>query len=316
MKHLLVFLSITICFHLLTFSVNASEIQIISWNDKKSAAETIFETALKKVLPDVKVSYVFANRDKGKLATGIRNTDYSKIDLVISGGTTTTKLVKTYLMSKKPLMFHMVSSPVLSKIVDSMEKPGHNITGVSSIIDLKTQLDILTKLKKIKSLGVMFDPREKQNPVILSKIKEFSKSAGIEIKSLRVIPDAGNFEQLMNEALAKSANLDAIYIIPNASYALNMKNIADKFSNKTLIMAYGQEFAKHGVSVAIDSDPRGMIKSAIETTIKILKGTPTDQIPVSSIKKEDMFLAVNKSKTDQEVLNNLNILGIKIRMVE
>lgn len=294
--------------------LQAAEVLVVMWQGK-SRAEKGFMEHLKKLRPDIKFSEIDANRDKNRLARKLRKTDLSKVDLVYSFGTTGSKMVKSYLQGKKPQVFNIVLAPVLAKLVNSMEKPGENITGAQFMVPLEVQLDILTKTKKIKKLAVWFDPREKQNPVVLEKINNLMGKHNIEVIPFRIIPDATGFKETLEKAAEKTNKMDAVYFIPSSSFYVHIKELHKHLSPRLLTMGGTRSYVKAGSVMGVAAHPTERGIAAAEQANMILNGKKAGEIPINQITLKNAFLQVNENKKDLLDLDSVRNIGIKIEYV-
>jgi putative tryptophan/tyrosine transport system substrate-binding protein len=82
-------------------------------------------------------------------------------DVVVPVGTSAAQLMAGA-MSDVPIVFAASSSPAEAKLVDSLESPGRNVTGVSDALDTEAELDglaqLLPDLKKVGLLWKSGDP--------------------------------------------------------------------------------------------------------------------------------------------------------------
>ncbi len=315
MKRCILFLSFMAVFFLdisLNNSVgNAKDVLVVRWMDN-ARPDNLFEKYLSEMVPGVKFQTVSAKRDRNKLVKILQKYDFSKIDLVYSFGTTGTKIVKGYLKGKKPHVFNAVSAPVLSKIATSLEKPGNNLTGAKMLIDIDKQMDVLTRLKKIKSLAVWFDPREKQAQVVLMKMKEVAKEKGIKIYPFRIIPDAKSFDRLLVEASEKTNKLDALYFIASASFHQYYKRLHSKLSPSLLAMGALSYFVENGSTLALSPDEDNLSYVVAERAKRILNGEKAGTIPISVIELSNALMYINKEKAQKSGIGDYSKLGIKV----
>jgi putative ABC transport system substrate-binding protein len=133
-----------------------------------------------------------------------------KVDVIITLGTTVSQIAmkKT---KKIPIVFGSVTDPLLSGLVESLEKPGSNVTGVSNFNPnlIEDSLSFFKKiLPNLKTLGIIYNPGESNSVILLEKTQEAAKALGIDIKTLPA--------QDTNEAVFAARNfaqsLDAIFI--------------------------------------------------------------------------------------------------------
>ncbi len=308
---------LTSCIAFLMFaglqSAMAAEVLMVTWQGKL-VSEEAFEDHLKTLMPDVTFTYLDAGRNKGKLAQGLRKLDLSKIDLVYSFGTTGTKIVQQFLKGKKPQVFNIVTAPKLSGIVKSIDKPGGNITGAQLLIDFKTQLDVLSKVKDFKRLGVWFDPREKQNAPVLKALKAIAGSMGKEIVPIRIIPDSAQGQKMIDDGIAKANTMDAVYLIASSSYSGRYGEMFAGLKPELVVMTTISAYVEHGATLALGVEFEERGRAVAEQAAKILKGASAGDIPVAQVAPGQATLFISRNKMRTAKLQNLDKLGMIIKL--
>ncbi|MGH1350528.1 MAG: ABC transporter substrate binding protein [Methyloligellaceae bacterium] len=296
-------------------SLQAAEVLVVTWAGK-FPSEVAFEKRLKELKPGVKFRYIDAERNKSVLAKKLRELDLNSVDLVYTFGTTGAKIVKQYLNGKKPHVFNVVSAPVLSRVATSIEKPGNNITGARLLSDLNEQFEILGKLRDYKSIAIWFDPREKQNGVLLPQIKKIVKKKGASISLFRMVPGQDGFDAFLKDASTKTNKLDALYIIGGASFHKLQKKLHEHLEPSLLVMGVTKPFVAGGSTIALGASLVERGQAVAEQANKILGGTAAGDIPVSLVTKKNAILFVNKAKMASAGLKGLDTLGVKVEYVE
>ncbi len=292
---------------------SAKTVLIVTWQGKL-VSEAAFENRLKELVPGVKFKHIDAGRKKGKLAKQLRGMDLSKIDLVYSFGTTGTKIVQQFLKGSKPLVFNIVTAPVLSGIAQSVAKPGNNTTGAQLLIDFKTQMEVLTQLRDFKTLGVWFDPREKQNTVVLKAIKSIVEAQGRKIVPIRIIPDSAKGNKMIEAGIAKSNKLDALYMIATSSFAGRYGDMYFGLDPKLLIMSTVSTYVESGATIALGVEFEERGRTVAEQAAKILGGANAGEIPVALVTKQKATLFVNRKKMISAGLNDLDKVGMMVKL--
>ncbi len=308
-------LSFAALFMLLNLSAAyAAEVLIVTWQGKL-VSEAAFEKRLKELVPDVNFTHIDAKRKKGHLAKALRGVDLEKIDLVYSFGTTGTKIVQQFVKGQKPQVFNIVSAPVLSGIAESIEKPGKNITGAKLQIDFKMQLDVLEKLRDYKTLGVLFDPREKQNAVVLKAFKRIMAAKGKTLVPIRIIPDSGQGDKMISSMVSKANGLDAIYIIASSSFSGLYDKMLGGLDPKLLVMSTVSTVVESGATVALGVAFEERGRAVAEQAAKILKGANAGDLPVSVVTRKQARLFVNRVKMHTAGLKNIAKQGMIIKLL-
>ncbi len=289
----------------------AAEVLMVTWRGKTDT-DIAFMSRLKKLHPGVKFHFLDADRQKNRLGKLLRDFNMSKIDLVYSYGTTGTTLVKSFLRGTKPLVFNIVSSPVKSRIANSAMKPGNNLTGARLLVDIKTQLNLLARIKKYKTIGIWFDPREKQTKVLVDQMAEVLKEQKKEIHLFRIIPDSGNFDETLKKVSSKTNKLDVLYVPGISSYVKHSKKLFSQLDPKLLVVGGISKFVGVGATVAIAASYKERGRAAAELANKVLSGQPAGEIPISLVTTKSAFLYVDKKLSKTSGLEDLSKLGMNI----
>lgn len=109
-----------------------------------------------------------------------------------------------------PVVFNAVTDPVDAGIVESMELPGNNITGVSDLSPLHLQIKVVKDLlPEAKKVGILYNVGESNSPIQIALLKDAVKDMGLEIVDKGVSAQADI--QLTAQALANE--VDAFYNI-------------------------------------------------------------------------------------------------------
>ncbi len=298
----------------LSISAVAEEVLIVRWLE--SPVDIMFQKRLKELRPNVTFKSINANRDKRQLVKILQKYDFSNTKLVYSFGTTGTKIVRGQLRGKIPHVFNAVSTPVLSNIADTIQKPGHNLTGAKMLIDLETQIDVLLSLKEIKTLSIWYDPREKQSQAVLQRLKKIAAGKGIETHLFRIIPDAGKFQKMISKASEKSNKTDALYVIASASFQKHLKTLHSKLDKTLLVMGVIVDYVQYGGTIALGPDALERSNVVAEQAAKILGGAKAGEIPISLVTRKNATLYVNKNKKLHAGLKDLEKHGLKVMEVD
>lgn len=184
--------SIIIAFFITPLFANNKKLKIaiVLWRGE-TKAEDGFKDKLKKIGYSVQYTTINGEQDKNRLKKKIISELKPKInrfDYIYSFGTTATLLVKNQIQSKIPQIFNIVASPVKAGIVKKMDKPGSNISGVSNYISIKTQIETVLKIFKIKNIAFIYNPIEKNSKIILNRIKKVAKLLNLNIIEFKSPP--------------------------------------------------------------------------------------------------------------------------------
>jgi putative ABC transport system substrate-binding protein len=81
-----------------------------------------------------------------------------------------------------PVVFTAVTDPVAAKLVKSWGAPGANITGVSDMLPLAAQIDLILKVKPgAKRVGMVYSPGEVNSVVVARELKALLAQRGMTL---------------------------------------------------------------------------------------------------------------------------------------
>ena len=126
-----------------------------------------------------------------------------KVDVIVTSGSVPPALAAKAATSTIPIVFHIGADPVAAGLVDSLNRPGGNVTGVSFLTYAAApkRLGLLRDLvPSLNVLGLLIHPND---PVAESVIPELETAAGPFGISLRVVRAAT--ERELDDAFATLA---------------------------------------------------------------------------------------------------------------
>lgn len=115
------------------------------------------------------------NTDSTVLNQIISNFMANNVDLMVAVATPVAMQMQNATEEKNiPVVFAAVSDPVGAKLVDSLEKPGHNLTGTSDYLDTNAIMKlILAQNPSIKSVGLLYDVGQDASTAAIADAKKF-----------------------------------------------------------------------------------------------------------------------------------------------
>lgn len=193
-----------------------------------------------------------------------------------------------------PLVFGAVTDPITAGLVNSLEKPGGNITGTSDKWPTAAQFDLLLKLvPTVKKIGVIYNPGETNSEY---NIKEVEKVC--ENKNLKLIKVAvSNTSEVYAAAQSLVGKIDAFYVSADNTVITAMDAVI-KISEKNKIPLLP------GVSANVEQGGFGTLGpnyfdvgiEAAKIADKIIKGEKPADIPVSTAKNFEYFFNLKSAK--------------------
>jgi len=203
-----------------------------------------------------------------------------KVDVIVTPGTPATLAAKNATRTI-PIVFTGVADPVPTGLVDSLARPGGNITGFTEISEVLAgkRLELLKEtVPKLSRVAVLWNP---QNPGNAQQWKESqlpARALGLQLYSMEV-SSADNYESAFKEAVkARSA---ALAVSLDSLFVSNPKLIAElAIKNRLPAIATRGEFVDNGGLMSYGPDRDETFRRTASMIDKILKGTKPAEIPV------------------------------------
>ncbi len=219
-----------------------------------------------------------------------------KVDVLLTPGTAGALALKNATRTI-PIIFTDVTDPVAAGLVDSLARPGGNITGFSSVeaVLAGKRLELLKEtVPKLSRVAVLWNP---QNPSSAQEWKESQPAArglALQLHSMEV-SSADKYESAFKEAIkARSA---ALAVLSNALAFSNQERITD-LAIKTLLPAiYVQRnFVVNGGLISYGPDQAERYRRVAVYVDRILKGTKPADLPVEQPTKFELVINLKAAK--------------------
>ncbi len=219
-----------------------------------------------------------------------------KVDVIFTRGTPET-LALQKATNTIPIVFYSVTDPVGAGLVDSLARPGGNITGFSSIEAVLTgkRLELLKEtVPKLSRVAVMWNPRD------LSSVQQWKQSQaaapelGLQLHSMEV-NSADRYENAFQDAI--KARSTALAVIAGSLEDTNQKQILELATKNKLPAIYPRvDFVNKGGLMCYGADGTEPLRRATLMVDKILKGAKPADLPVEQASKFALVINLKAAK--------------------
>jgi putative tryptophan/tyrosine transport system substrate-binding protein len=221
-----------------------------------------------------------------------------KVDVLVA---TSTSAIRAAKQATKTIPIVMVSStdPVAAGFVDSLARPGGNITGVvrfSRELSGK-RLELLKEaVPRMSRIGVLWDGNAAPGPAIAFKEYEAAaRSLKLEFQSLEVRGPHPDLDDAF-QAAAKG-RVNALIVVENSTVDRQSKRIVDfTIKNRLPSVWEGREFVEAGGLMSYSSDDPANYRRAATYIDKILKGAKPADLPVEQPTKFELVINLKAAK--------------------
>ena len=187
-------------------------------------------------------------------------------------------------------MFATAGDPVKTGIVESLARPGGNVTGLSSQTPdaAGKKLEVLRQVvPDLRQLATLADVGNPYVATDLGHINEAARTFGIEVTSFEI----RRGEELDSAFDALKRRTDALYVLPVPLLFANRVRINTLALAARLPTLHGvREYVEAGGRMSYGPNWPGMWRRAADLVDKILRGAKPAEIPVEQPTEFDLVI--------------------------
>ena len=228
-----------------------------------------------------------------------------KVDVIVTVSNTTALAAKQATRTV-PIVFTAVANPVAAGIVNSLARPGGNLTGLASLGSelvgkrlelLKQAVPVVDRVAVLWLPGALGERTEKE---MRTGADVASQALGVRLQFVEARGPA-DFDRAFSDMT--SARADALTLLPSNMFLREHRRLVDLAAKNRLPAVYGsREFVDAGGLMSYGANQVDLYRSAATYVDKILKGAKPDDLPVEQSSKFELFIN----------LKSANELGITI----
>lgn len=194
-----------------------------------------------------------------------------------------------------PIVFSAVTDPVATHLVQSLEKPGVDVTGVIDLAPFKEQLLMIQEIiSPKKRIGVLYNPSEANSVTAVAILKKEADKIGMEIVESNATKSS-EMSSALNHLMGK---VDAVFIPNDNTVASGIENIAKICESYNIpLFAADNLLVEKGVIAVLGYDYPSIGRQTGVIVARILNGENARNIAVQM--PIDKKLYVNKTRADK-----------------
>jgi putative ABC transport system substrate-binding protein len=217
-------------------------------------------------------------------------------DVILASGTPSVAALQ-HVTRSLPIVFVGVTDPVGAGLVDTLARPGGNVTGFM-LLEYSSSGKWLELLKQIsplvKQVGVLRDTANPAGIAQFGVIQSAAQSLGLEVSPVSV-RDAGEIERAF-VAFARSANAGLI-VTGSASSSAHRDLIIALAAKHKLPAVYGSRYLViDGGLISFGADLMDNYRRAAGYVDRILKGEKPADLPVQAPTKYETVINLKTAK--------------------
>jgi putative tryptophan/tyrosine transport system substrate-binding protein len=196
-----------------------------------------------------------------------------------------------------PIVFLNLADPIATGLVDSLARPGGNITGFTTIeaVLAGKRLELLKEtVPKLFRVAVLWDPQNLGSTQEWKESQLPARELGLQLHSMEV-GSVDKFEEAFKAAVkARSA---ALAVTLSALFSSNQKRIVDLAAKNRLPGIYARgDFVASGGLMSYGADQFEPYRRVAVYVDKILKGATPAELPVEQPTKFELLINLKTAK--------------------
>lgn len=268
------------------FSIGITQ---ITTHPSLDAAREGFKKAFEDAGLEVKFDEQNAQGDQATATSIASKFAGADLDLVLAIATPSAQAA-AQAITGTPILFTAVTDPVSAQLVDSLDKPGSNVTGTTDMNPVADQISLVKQFAPgAKTVGIIYSSGEVNSEVQVELAKEAAGKEGLEVVETTVT----NSSEVQQAAQDLASKVHAIYVPTDNTVVSAFASVVQSAEDAKipLIAGEGDSVANGGLATyGIDYFELG--RQTGEMAIKILtEGADPASLPVES--QSEYQLTVN-----------------------
>ena len=236
---------------------------------------------------NLKVKYQSAQGNTSTAAQIARQFIGEKPDAIVAIATPSAQAVVAATKSI-PVVFAAITDPVAAQLVKGKEPSGTNVTGVSDVLELQPQIELIKKfVPNVKKVGVVYNPGEANSAVVVKQLKAILKDQGITL----VEASAPRSVDVSSAARSLIGKVDAIYTTTDNNVVSAYEALV-KVGNEADIPLIASDTAsvERGAVAALGLNYYNLGEQSGALVTRILKGEKAGDIAYETSKNLSLHL--------------------------
>jgi putative tryptophan/tyrosine transport system substrate-binding protein len=222
-----------------------------------------------------------------------------KPDVILAGGGGPSVRAAKKLTSTIPIVVPATANPVAEGFVQSLARPGGNVTGLSIVseeINAKRIQLLKELLPNVRSVAFLADPQmgSMNADAAILATEHAAQTFGLELRVFRAsAPEQfdGVFESIRNRAI------EAVIVGASSTYNVHRKRLVGLAAKQRIpVMWEHRQFATAGGLLSYGPDIAELYRGAARYVDRILKGAKVAELPVEQATKFELVLNIATAK--------------------
>lgn len=242
---------------------------------------------------NIVIDYQNAQNDQTNLKTICQKFSNNRYDMIVAIATPSAQAAVGE-TKEIPIVFSACTDPVGSGLVDSLEKPGGNVTGTSDAISAEKIMELAKRITPdIKTIGALYNSGETNSISVINNLKEYAAKNGLTVIEATVT----NSSEVQQATASLVGKADAIFSPIDNTIASAMPVVSQVAKQAKIPVYVGADsmvkdggLATYGINYVI------LGQETANIAVQILEGQNPGDIPVKTM--TDMEVYLNKTTAE------------------
>jgi putative ABC transport system substrate-binding protein len=248
---------------------------------------------------NVAIEYRWTNGEYDRLAPFAAELVRRQVAVIVAGGGTPTALVAKAATLTIPVVFGVAANPVDAGLVDSLNRPGGNLTGVTNLnVEIAPKrLELLRALLPgATSIAVLLNPTN-PTPVVGPFMRELRLAARATGFQLHVLEASTDRDLDKAFAVLPQLHADALLISPDVFFNTRAEKLAGLALRHAMPAIYQyRKFAAAGGLISYGTNEAEYYRLIGIYTGRILKGDKPADLPVQQSTKVELIINLETAR--------------------
>lgn len=233
---------------------------------------------------------------QGDLATAqtiARKFQSDGVDMILAIATPTAQAA-AHIIKDTPILITAVTDPVAADLVESIARPGTNVTGTSDLTPVKAQLQLLQEIApNAKRVGILYNAGEVNSVVQV----EIAREAAAELGLTLVEATAGNSSEVLQAAQSLQGRVDAIYIPTDNTVVSALESVVLVAERARLPLIAGESDSVSGGALAtVGIDYYQLGRQTADIAYRVLQGENPAEISIEYLAEQNVVINMGAAK--------------------
>jgi len=245
---------------------------------------------------NIAIEYRFAEQKNERLPELAADLVRLKVDLIIVSSTPPALVAKKATTSI-PIVFANAGDPVGTGLVESLARPGGNVTGLASLSTelITKRLEILKEaVPRLTRVGFLRELASSASPQ-MKELRPASLALKVKLEEIETQVNATGLEKAFQTA--KERQVNGLMTITSRIFLAERKRIVELAGRYRLPAIYFQkEFVDEGGLMSYGADYDDLFRRSARYVDKILKGARPADLPVQQATKFEFIINLKAAK--------------------